>query len=189
MGRAKLNKKLKEEIKRIKQFYKEDSTLKSIYHFLTNHPNIVIKKAVICAKKYKFYKKNNHKIKNKLMMIICGIKNNYYSNKYNMELYGEFGENLKIYHKNIVINDKAILGKNIILHGNNCIGNNGKTEKCPVIGDGVDVGYGAVIIGNVEIANNIKIGANSVVTKSFMEEGITIAGVPAKKICTGDKKC
>lgn len=43
-------------------------------------------------------------------------------------------------------------------------------------------GYGSVIIGNVKIADNIRIGANSVVTKTFMEEGITIAGVPAKKI-------
>ena len=38
------------------------------------------------------------------------------------------------------------------------------------------------IIGKVTIASDIAIGANSVVTKSFEEGGITIAGVPAEKI-------
>ena len=46
----------------------------------------------------------------------------------------------------------------------------------------MDIGVGAVIIGNIEIADNIIIGANAVVNKSFKEEGITIAGVPARKI-------
>lgn len=36
--------------------------------------------------------------------------------------------------------------------------------------------------GNIEIADNIIIGANATVTKSFLEEGIIIAGTPAKKI-------
>ena len=44
------------------------------------------------------------------------------------------------------------------------------------------MGFGAVIIGKIKIADGIKIGANSVVTKSFLEPNITIAGVPAKKI-------
>ena len=44
------------------------------------------------------------------------------------------------------------------------------------------IGVGVVIIGDVEIADNIVIGANAVVNKSFSEPGITIAGVPARKI-------
>lgn len=51
-----------------------------------------------------------------------------------------------------------------------------------MLGKNVDLGIGAKIIGGVTIADNIKIGANAVVTKSFTEPGITIAGVPAKKI-------
>ena len=49
-------------------------------------------------------------------------------------------------------------------------------------GDNVDIGVGAKIIGGVTIADNIKIGANAVVTKSFYEEGITLVGVPARKL-------
>lgn len=41
---------------------------------------------------------------------------------------------------------------------------------------------GQKILPGVEIADNIRIGANAVVTKSFTDPGITIAGVPAVKI-------
>lgn len=92
-----------------------------------------------------------------------------------------FDKGLSIYHHGtIIVNPSAIIGKNCKLHGNNCIGNNGTEDKNPVIGDNVDIGFGAVIIGDITIADNIKIGANAVVNKSFTEPGITIAGVPAK---------
>ena len=44
------------------------------------------------------------------------------------------------------------------------------------------IGPGTVIVGKITIADNIAIGANSYVAKSFYERGITIAGVPAKKV-------
>lgn len=93
------------------------------------------------------------------------------------------GENIHLWHiGNIVINGYAKLGKNCILHGNNCIGNNGKDIKAPKIGDNVDIGVGAIIIGDVEIADNIVIAAGAVVNKSFTEKNITIGGVPARKL-------
>ena len=44
------------------------------------------------------------------------------------------------------------------------------------------MGAGAKVIGNVTIADNIKIGAGAVVVTSFIEPGITIGGVPARKL-------
>lgn len=94
-----------------------------------------------------------------------------------------FEKGLSIYHHGtVIVNPNARIGDNCKLHGNNCIGNNGITEKCPTIGNNVDIGFGAVLIGNIIIADNIKIGANAVVNKSFTEPGITIAGIPAKKV-------
>ncbi len=94
-----------------------------------------------------------------------------------------FKKGLTIYHHGtVIVNPAAKIGTNCKLHGNNCIGNNGTEDNNPVIGDNVDIGFGAVIIGDVTIADNIKIGANAVVNKSFLEPGITIAGVPAKKV-------
>lgn len=96
---------------------------------------------------------------------------------------GVFDEGLKIWHYgSIVVNNTARVGKNCRLHGNNCIGNNGSTNKSPVIGNNVDIGFGAQVLGDIVIADNIKIGAGAVVVHSFLEEGITIAGVPAKKV-------
>jgi serine O-acetyltransferase len=46
----------------------------------------------------------------------------------------------------------------------------------------VYIAPGAKIYGAIEIADNIAIGANAVVNKSFLEPNITIAGVPARKI-------
>jgi len=51
-----------------------------------------------------------------------------------------------------------------------------------VIGKNCWIGMNSVILPGVSIANNTIIGAGSVVTKSFFEEKIIIAGNPAKKI-------
>jgi len=94
-----------------------------------------------------------------------------------------FDEGLYIAHAgNIVVNGKSRIGKNCILHGSNCIGNDGKSSACPVIGDNVRIGVGAKILGGVTLADDIKIGAGAVVLNSFDEPGITIAGVPARRV-------
>ena len=93
-----------------------------------------------------------------------------------------FGKGLSIWHGgSIVVNPNVRAGENCILHGANCIGNNGTTEKTPVLGSNVELGYGAVIIGDVNVADNTVIGANAVVNRSIEESG-TYVGVPAKKV-------
>lgn len=158
-------------------YYPKDKKQR-IFRILTKHVDIVFYKAVMVNRKYLKAKNKNQKIK----MLYYGRLANKYARNYNLELYGEFGNNFRIWHSNIIINGNAKLGNNINMHGNNCIGNNGKNDRAPIIGDNVDIGFGATIIGDIKIASNIKIGAYSLVNKSFEEEGITIAGVPAKVI-------
>ena len=93
-----------------------------------------------------------------------------------------FGKGLQIWHGNVVVNASVRAGENCILHGGNCIGNNGKEDVSPRLGDNVDVGYGAVLIGDIHIADNCIIGAKALVNRSFEETGSVIAGIPAKKI-------
>lgn len=95
---------------------------------------------------------------------------------------GTFGSGLKICHYgNIVVNAHAIIGKNCVLHGDNCIGKKGMGDNdCPTIGDNVDIGVGAKIIGGITIANNVVIGAGAIVNKSCLEENVVLAGAPAK---------
>lgn len=51
----------------------------------------------------------------------------------------------------------------------------------PKIGDNYFIGAGARILSNVTIGNNVKIGANAVVTKDI-PSNCTVVGIPAKII-------
>ncbi|MBZ0300875.1 MAG: serine acetyltransferase [Anaerolineae bacterium] len=83
----------------------------------------------------------------------------------------------------IVVNDQVILGKNCNLSQNVTLGiaNRGKRPGCPVIGDEVYIGPGAVIFGHVTIGNRAAIGANCVVTRDVPENGVVV-GVPGTVI-------
>lgn len=94
-----------------------------------------------------------------------------------------FGKGLQIYHiGSIIVNPGVRAGENCKLHGGNCIGNNGKTQAVPRLGNNVDIGYGAVLIGDIDITDNVTIGANAVVNRSVYEKNSVIVGIPANKI-------
>lgn len=101
-----------------------------------------------------------------------------------------FGPGLTIVHTGtIVVSGKAKIGKNCRIHVCTNIGNaitHGQ-DGTPVIGDNVYIGPGAKIFGPITIGNNVAIGANAVVNKSF-PDNCTIAGVPAKKISDNTSK-
>lgn len=118
--------------------------------------------------KYLIYERRKNKIGNKLGFFIPP---------------NTFDEGLTIYHQgNIVINPKVKVGKNCKIHGDVCIGNNGRKDKCPIIGDNVDIGTKACIIGDIKIGDNVVIGANAVVNKSFLESRSILVGVPAQSL-------
>ncbi|HEY3360407.1 MAG TPA: serine O-acetyltransferase [Methanosarcina sp.] len=95
-----------------------------------------------------------------------------------------FGPGLSISHPGtIVVNGNTRIGSNCRIHVCTVIGTKaGHGDVTPKIGNNVYIGPGAKIFGDIEIADGIAIGANSVVNKSFTEPNIGIAGVPAKKI-------
>ena len=101
-----------------------------------------------------------------------------------------FGPGLRIIHfGTIIVNSNARIGANCELHNLVHIAQNlhialkgSESDKAPTIGDDVFIGPGARVLGDITIADGIVIGANSVVTKSFYEPNITIAGAPARKI-------
>jgi serine O-acetyltransferase len=92
------------------------------------------------------------------------------------------GKGLWITHINCIqINDHATVGENLRIQEGVVVGGNGN-EGAPTIGNNVFLGSGCKVIGNVNIPDGCVVGAGAVVVKSFYENGITIAGVPAKKI-------
>lgn len=96
-----------------------------------------------------------------------------------------FGPGLVIPHwGTIIVGGNAKVGANCWLFNDTHIAvKNPYSERAPKIGDNVMIGAGARILGDIELADQIIVGANAVVTKSFTEPRITIAGIPARKIC------
>lgn len=94
-----------------------------------------------------------------------------------------FGPGLSIAHYGpIVVNTTAKVGKNCRIHEGVTIGATGKNGQAAMIGDNCFLATGAKVIGDIHLGNDIAVGANAVVTKSFLEDKITLGGVPAKKI-------
>lgn len=55
-----------------------------------------------------------------------------------------------------------------------------------VIGNNVFIGYGAIILPNVKVGNDVVIGACSLVSRD-VPDGSVVAGIPAKAIKTKDE--
>jgi len=80
-----------------------------------------------------------------------------------------------------VINAKQI-GENFIFRNNITIGNKANNNKlCPVIGNNVEIGANAVIIGDIRIGNNVIVGAGAVVVKDIPDNHMAV-GNPARLI-------
>lgn len=56
----------------------------------------------------------------------------------------------------------------------------GGGQKAPIIGDNCYIGPGAIIFGDITLADNITIGANATVNRSCGQERVVLAGTPAK---------
>ena len=90
-----------------------------------------------------------------------------------------FGPGLSLPHRgNIIINPSTRIGENCRIHVGVNIG--AHKNKAPRIGDNVYIGPGAIIFGNIEIADNVTIGANSTVNKSILEPNSVVGGTPAR---------
>lgn len=83
------------------------------------------------------------------------------------------------HHGSIVVNDGARIGENCCIMNNVNIGANGGSSEAPQIGRDVYIGPGAVLYGNITIADGCYIGANAVVFRSFDAPNTVIVGSPA----------
>ncbi|MBS6577743.1 hypothetical protein K6V26_10575 [Parabacteroides goldsteinii] len=57
-----------------------------------------------------------------------------------------------------------------------------ESDKVPVIDDNVFIGWRVAIVGDIIIADNVKIGANAVVVKSIDTPNVSVGGVPAGRL-------
>lgn len=94
----------------------------------------------------------------------------------------KIGGGLKIHHFGcVVVNAEVVIGNNCSLRHGVTIGNKNEFHDVPIIGDNVDIGAGAKVLGKIKIGNNVTIGANAVVLNDVPDDCIAV-GIPARII-------
>ena len=99
------------------------------------------------------------------------------------------GKGIMIDHAHsVVIGETAVVGDNVSMLHSVTLGGTGKEEedRHPKIGDGVLIGAGAKVLGNIKIGHCSRIAAGSVVLQD-VPPCKTVAGIPARIV--GEAGC
>ncbi len=112
-----------------------------------------------------------YKVAHKLIQIITGV---------DLPCEAQVGSNFIIDHfGGIIVSGHAKFGDNCRIRNGVSVGLRRVESPCaPVIGNNVDIGAGAKLLGAITIGDNVLIGANAVVITDVPSNSIAI-GVPA----------
>ena len=102
----------------------------------------------------------------------------------------QIGHRLFIDHgMGVVIGETSIVGDDVTLYQGVTLGGTGKEKgkRHPTIGNGVVVGTGAKVLGNIVVGDNCRVGAGSVVLRSIPDNS-TIVGVPGHIVLRNGKR-
>ena len=91
------------------------------------------------------------------------------------------GKRLKIEHfGDIIVSGDAVFGDDVVIRNGVTVGlRRTGVRGAPIIGDRVDIGAGAKILGRITIGDDVVIGANAVVIENVPANSIAV-GVPAR---------
>lgn len=174
-----MNKKdLKEVINSDLFRYTQKITFKNLVKSLLIRPGF---RTTYLLRKCKYYRGKN-KLKfmfYKFLLIKCKYKYGY-----EIPVDVSFGKGIFINHLgNVIINPLAVIGDYFTTNGSLVIGqtNRGKNKGVPVLGNRVWIGNGAVLIGKINIGNNVMIAPNAYVNFDVPDNSIVI-GNPGKII-------
>jgi serine O-acetyltransferase len=107
----------------------------------------------------------------KLVQVLTGIE---------LPCEAEVGRNFVIDHfGGVIVSGFARFGDDCRIRNGVVVGLLRVGDPCaPQIGNNVDIGAGAKVLGRIRIGNNVLIGANAVVTRDVPDDSIAV-GVPA----------
>ncbi|MCS6803090.1 MAG: serine O-acetyltransferase [Chloroflexota bacterium] len=100
----------------------------------------------------------------------------------------QIGEGLFIDHgMGVVIGETAVIGDDCTLYQGVTLGgvSTRRTKRHPTLGNRVVVGAGAQLLGSIEIGDDVKVGAGSVVVQSVPARA-TVVGVPGRVVAIRD---
>ena len=82
----------------------------------------------------------------------------------------------------IIVSGDAVFGDDCVIRNGVTVGlRRTGTRGAPVLGNRVDIGAGAVILGDIRVGDDVSIGANAVVLEDVPPNSIAV-GVPARII-------
>jgi serine O-acetyltransferase len=139
-----------------------------VYRF--GHARFVIRNKIIRAPWTIVYV-----ILSKLVEIFCGIT---------IGSAAKIGRRFCIEHHGcIVIHGNSVIGDDCLIRHGVTLGNTGYDDPygAPTIGNRVQIGAGAKILGRISIGDGAIIGANAVVIRD-VPEGTAVGGVPARAL-------
>ncbi|MBA1437497.1 MAG: serine O-acetyltransferase [Epsilonproteobacteria bacterium] len=159
--------------------YKNDPALNSKLDFLFNYPGVW---AIVW---YRVAHKLYHKNFKKTARILMGIS----QLLTNIDIHpaAKIGRRVFIDHgTGVVIGETTVVGDDVLIYQGVTLGGVSLVQgkRHPTIRDGVVIGAGAKVLGNIEVGRDAKIGANSVVVKS-VPSCSTAVGIPAHVIEKG----
>ncbi|HVB87367.1 MAG TPA: serine O-acetyltransferase [Candidatus Dormibacteraeota bacterium] len=102
----------------------------------------------------------------------------------------EIGHRLFIDHgMGVVIGETSIVEDDVTLYQGVTLGGTGKEKgkRHPTIGNGVVIGAGARVLGNIRVGDNSRVGAGSVVLRDVPDNS-TIVGVPGHIVLRGGQR-
>lgn len=144
----------------------------SVYRF--GHARFVIENKILRAPWTILYI-----ILHKLTEIFCGIS---------IGSTARIGRRLSIEHHGcIVIHGNSVIGDDCLIRHGVTLGNTGYDDPfgAPTVGNRVQIGAGAKLLGRISIGDDAVIGANAVVIRD-VPAGAAVGGVPARLLSTRD---
>ena len=126
---------------------------------------------------YSIYKYGNWLVQHHVPL--CGLTIDSRLKAGTVKVTAKIGKNAYFPHRaiGVVIHENAVIGENARIQANVVIGGKGQSGV-PTIGNNVQIGANAVIVGGVEIGDNAIVGAGAVVLKD-VPAACVACGVPA----------
>jgi serine O-acetyltransferase len=99
------------------------------------------------------------------------------------------GPGLRIWHfGGIFVHPNTVIGRNCTLRQGVTLGNRGTDDGAPVLGDDVELGAYAQVIGPVRIGDNCRIGALTAVVKDLPAGAVAVGPAPRIVTATDGKR-
>ncbi|MCD6595295.1 serine O-acetyltransferase [bacterium] len=165
----------------IKTVFERDPAARSIIEVLTCYPGL---RAILLHKIAHFFWRNRFQL---IARIISEFSR--FINGIEIHPGAQIGRRFFIDHgTGIVIGETTIIGDDCTLFQGITLGGTGKEKgkRHPTLGNGIVIGAGAKILGNIEIGDGVRIGAGSVVVR-HVPPNCTVVGIPGRIVRRHEK--